>query len=127
MGGVVQSFRRHQRFFQVALVLFLAQTILALAHIHASHSLRHAAVAMDGGDRANAGACDAPAPVDHDDEYCPICAALSAASALVLPAPVAIACVVPRPFFARVLHSAKVDARDPESHYQPRAPPLRVA
>jgi hypothetical protein len=121
----VQSFRRHQRFFLIALVLFLAQTILALAHVHAASSARHASAAADACGLVNEYPCGAPAAPGHD-EHCPLCAAVSAASGLVLPAPIAIPCVVPRPFFVPALHSAKVDARDAESHYQPRAPPFRV-
>ena len=120
----MQCFRRHQRFFLIALVLFLAQTILAFAHVHASHSPRHTAMAMDTCGLANESVCDAPAPVDHA-EYCPLCAALSAASALVLPAPVAILRVGARPRLAPELHSDKVDARDGEAHFQPRAPPAK--
>jgi hypothetical protein len=121
----VQSFRRHQRYFLIALVLFLAQTILALAHIHTASSARHARAVADACRLTDQYPCDAPVPSGHD-EHCPLCAAISTASALVLPAPVAIPGVVPRPFFAPALHSAKVDARDAESHYQPRAPPLRL-
>jgi hypothetical protein len=124
MGGVVQSFRRHQRFFLIALILFLAQTILALAHVHAASSARHASAAANAHGLANEYPCDAPAAPGHD-EHCPLCAAIGAASALVLPAPIAKPRVVPRPFFVAAHHSAKVDARDAESHYQPRAPPFR--
>jgi hypothetical protein len=120
----VQSFRRHQRFFLIALVLFLAQTILALAHVHAASSARHASAAADACGLANEYPCDAPAPPGHD-EHCPLCAAVSAVSALVLPASVVIPLVVPRSVSPAAIDSAKVDARDAESHYQPRAPPLR--
>jgi hypothetical protein len=122
----VQSFRRHQRLFLIALVLFLAQTILALAHVHASSSARHASAAADACGLGNEYPCNVPAPPGHD-EHCPLCAAISTACALVLPAPVAIPSVVPRSASPAAIDSAKVDARDAESHYQPRAPPLRVA
>jgi hypothetical protein len=120
----VQSFRRHQRFFLIALVAFLAQTILALAHVHAPSSVRHASA---GACRlADEYRCDAPAPPGHD-EHCPLCAAISTASALILPAQVVIALVVPRSASPDAIDSAKVDARDAASHYQSRAPPLREA
>ena len=122
----MQSFRRHQRYFLIALVLFLAQTILALAHVHAPSSPRHLSAAVDACRLADEYPCDAPAPSGHD-EHCPLCAAISTASTLLLPAQVVIPLVVPRSASPEAIDSAKVDARDAESHYQPRAPPLRVA
>jgi hypothetical protein len=122
----VQSFRRQQRFFLIALVLFLAQTILALAHVHAASSARHVSAVADACALANGNACNAPAPPGHD-EHCPLCAAISTASALLLPAPNAAPRFVPRPALPAAIDSAKVDAREAESHYQPRAPPFRAA
>jgi len=122
----VQSFRRHQRYFLIALVLFVAQTILALAHVHAPGSARHASAAANACGLAKEYPCDAPALPGHD-EHCPLCAAVSAACALVLPASVVIPLVVPRSVSPDAIDSAKVDARNAESHFQPRAPPVRLA
>jgi len=83
--GVVQSFRRHQRLFLIALAAFLAQTFFALAHVHtsaksSSHKILNRSICLSG-TREH---CTVPSPT-RDDADCPLCAALHLASALIAP------------------------------------------
>src|SRR5262249_46360077 len=84
---IVQAFRRHPAFLQVALVPFLVQTFLALAHVHAHGGLKEPAQIEGAGtcSEPSAAACGVPSPAD-DDAHCQLCAALHAAQAVVLAA-----------------------------------------
>jgi len=83
--GVVQSFRRHQRLFLIALAAFLAQTFFALAHVHTSaKSSSHEILNRSACLSATREYCTAPSPA-RDGADCPLCAALHLASALIAP------------------------------------------
>jgi hypothetical protein len=83
--GFVQSFRRHQQLFLIALAVFLAQTFFALAHVHtsagsSSREILNRSVCPSGTGEH----CTAPNPTG-DDADCPFCGAIHLASALIAP------------------------------------------
>lgn len=120
----MQAFRRHAAFLQVALVAFLVQTFFALAHVHAHADLKEPAQIEDAGtcSEPSATACGVPSPAD-DDAHCPLCAALYAAQALLLPAAAGVAPPVvgdaTRPRLGEL--SASPASRD--GPFQARGPP----
>jgi hypothetical protein len=73
----VQPFRRHKRFFLFALAVFLAQTFLALAHIHAPIGSPLGVYASDHGQSGSA-----PAP-GHEGSDCPLFGVIHLASTLI--------------------------------------------
>jgi hypothetical protein len=122
----VQRFRRHQRLFLIALAAFLAQTFLALAHVHASAAYQRHLVQSAG--RCSVGkvqSCTAPSPIG-DDADCPLCGAIHVACALIASeAPAVILCIS----FADMQPTVPVPAARPSPRslrFQARAPPAHA-
>src|SRR5262249_16922359 len=83
MGDVVQPFRRHPRLMLLALLIFVAQTILALAHGQGWEGWGEEMA--ESGDVCPAdkqGACPAPTSPGHDAD-CSLCASIHAAYTLI--------------------------------------------
>jgi hypothetical protein len=119
----VRPFRRHQWLFLVALASFLAQTTLALTHVHARASAHFVATSSDTCTAASdEEPCSAPDPVDHGHD-CALCAAISTASTLILPTPIVALATVPRYSPALPLYKSRAVAGDSPLHFQARAPP----
>jgi hypothetical protein len=115
----VQPFRRHRRLFLLALILFLAQTVLSLAHVHAPAGARH----TGGSACAQANEpCKLPDPTGHG-EHCALCAAISTTSTLDLPPPIALLRLIRRCSSAPMPCRSLSLVGKPSTHFQPRAPP----
>jgi len=115
----VQSFRRHQRVFLIALAAFLAQTFLALAHVHAP--AKSLVVCASGGGQS----CTVPGP-SHDESDCPLCGAIHLASTLIsadgpaVSLPISFAGDTPAVLVAVTRPTRRA------SRFQARAPPARA-
>jgi hypothetical protein len=117
----VQPFRRHKRFFLIALAVFLAQTFLALAHVHAPSKFPLGVYASDQGQSGSA-----PGPGD-DGLDCPLCGAIHLASTLISSDGPAVSLHI---LFAGDRPTVVVAVERPTpraSRFYARAPPARVA
>ena len=119
----MQSLRRHPRLLLIALLAYVAQIVLALAHVHAPTGMhRYAASCAKGAVTGREVACPKPSPVDHHRD-CALCAAMHAAFTLMPAAAPAVALcfsterlAVPR--FPRDTRPSRSVCQN-----QPRAPP----
>jgi hypothetical protein len=117
----VQPFRRHKRFFLIALAVFLAQTVLALAHVHAPTKSPLGSYASEEGQSGSAPGHG------HDGSDCPLCGAIHLASILISPDSPAISLPL---FFAdgRPIVVVAVTRVVPKaSRFQARGPPTIAA
>jgi hypothetical protein len=122
----VQRFRRHQRLFVIALAAFLAQTFLALAHVHVHAGYqRHSLQAAGACSAGKVQFCSVPTPIG-DDADCPLCGAIHVACTLIpSEAPDLILSIS----FADVRASIVVAAAHPSPRalrFQARAPPAHA-